>query len=142
MRAGDCFLIGGHGLTPHLWIVLTQPSGDPARVLIASCTFRKPWSDDTILLHRGDHPFIRHETVIAYTEIRIVEARVIEFQLGLGKVTRRERMRRTVLDRVVEAVLTSTNTAAKCKQFILDRSDGAAAAPTKPVGGERGSRGG
>ena len=123
MQAGECFLIGGHGLTPHLWIVLTQPSGDPARVLIASCTSRKPWSDDTILLDRGDHPFIRHETVIAYTEVRIVEVRVIEFQLGVGKIARKERMRRAVLDRVVRAVLNSTNTAAKFKQFILDQND-------------------
>lgn len=93
MQSGDCFLIGGHELTPHLWITLTHPSGDPARVLIASCTSRKPWSDDTILLDRGDHPFIRHETVIAYTEIRIVEARVIEFQLGLGKIDQRSNSR-------------------------------------------------
>ncbi|WP_428276207.1 hypothetical protein [Candidatus Palauibacter sp.] len=141
MQAGDCFLIGGHELTPHLWIILTRPSGDPARVLIASCTSRKPWSDDTVLLDRGDHPFIRHETVIAYTEIRIVEARVIEFQLGLGKITRRERMRRAVLDRVVEAVLNSTNAAAKFKQFILDQDDRSDATP-KPAEKARGSRGG
>ena len=139
MQAGECFLIGGHGLTPHLCIVLTQPSGDPARVLIASCTSRKPWSDDTILLDRGDHPFIRHETVIAYTEVRIVEVRVIEFQLGVGKIARKERMRRAVLDRVVRAVLNSTNTAAKFKQFILDQNDRADVAP-KPAEKERGIR--
>ena len=139
MQAGECFLIGGHGLTPHLWIVLTQPAGDPARVLIASCTSRKPWSDDTILLDRGDHPFIRHETVIAYTEVRIVEVRVIEFQLGVGKIARKERMRRAVLDRVVRAVLNSTNTAAKFKQFILDQNDRADVAP-KSAEKERGIR--
>ena len=123
MRAGDCFLIGGHGLTPHLWLVLTDPSGDPAQVLIASCTSRRPWSDETILLDRGDHPFIRHETVLAYTEIRIVESRVIEFQLARGRITREARMRDAVLERVVDAVLTSSNTAAKFKQFIFDRRD-------------------
>ena len=119
---------------PHLWVVLTRPSGDPARVLIASCTSRKPWSDDTIVLDRGDHPFIRHETVIAYTEIRIVEARVIELQLARGKVVRKERIRRAVLDRVVDAVLNSTNTATKFKQFILDQRDG--------LEKKRGTRGG
>ena len=121
MRAGDCFLIGGHGLVPHLWIVLTEPAGNPARVLIASCTSRKSWSDATIVLDRGDHPFIRHETVIAYDGIRIVESRIIELQLSLDKIRRKEPMRRSVLDRVVEAVLESANTAGKFKQFILDQ---------------------
>ena len=141
MRAGDCFLIGGHWLTPHLWIVLTEPSGDPARVLIASCTSRRSWSDDTVVLNRGDHPFIRHETVIAYAQIRIVESRVIEFQLYRGKITSKERMRRAVLDRVVEAVLASDNTTGKCKQFIRDGNFGTDAA-IKSVEKRRGIRGG
>ena len=68
-----------------------------------------------------------------------MEVRVIEFQLGVGKIARKERMRRAVLDRVVRAVLNSTNTAAKFKQYILDQNDRADVAP-KSAEKERGGR--
>ena len=58
--------------TPHLWAVITNPDQDD-NVVIVNLTTRQPHSDDTVVLSRGEHPFVRHETVISYQDARLVK---------------------------------------------------------------------
>jgi hypothetical protein len=71
MRCGDCFLMPAPGLgpTPHLWILLTEPA--PECVIVSITTLREG-KDQTVILQRGDHPFVRHQTCIFYGDARIV----------------------------------------------------------------------
>ncbi len=64
---GKC-LVWPHreGAQPHLWIVLTEPTGDPAQVVVVNLTTRIPTSDATVVLNVGDHKFIKRETVVYY----------------------------------------------------------------------------
>jgi len=62
----------------HLWIVITPPHGDPPQVIIVNVTSLKANSDRTIILDVGDHPFIKHPTVIYYTDAKIVRVSEVE----------------------------------------------------------------
>jgi len=84
MECGDTFLMPAPGgiATPHLWIVVTEP--DPASNLcgIVSVTTLRNSKDQTVILHVGDHPFIRHESTIFYGDAMIVDAQRLEARLS------------------------------------------------------------
>ena len=65
------FLSGTHDTEPHLWIVLTDPEGNPGEVVVVNLTSQRPGSDATVVLQRGDHPFVRHDTVVYYGDARM-----------------------------------------------------------------------
>ena len=49
----------------HLWVVASLPSADGS-VVAVNFTTRKPGCDENCIILPGEHPFIAHETVIAY----------------------------------------------------------------------------
>jgi mRNA-degrading endonuclease toxin of MazEF toxin-antitoxin module len=70
LNLGDTFLTGdAEDDTLHLWIILTPPS--EGEVVTVSVTTRRRKSETLVQLHPGDHPFIAHESVIAYAYARI-----------------------------------------------------------------------
>ncbi len=66
MRCGDTFLMPAPGgsAVPHLWIVITEPTGNPPVVIIVNITTLQQGAEQTVILQRVDHPFIRHESVV------------------------------------------------------------------------------
>jgi len=88
MKCGDCFLIpaDGSGTTPHLWIILTDP--DPAFVLVSVSTLRHG-KDQTVVLMPGDHPFVRHQSMIMYSDSMLVELSILEEHVRTGVAAQR-----------------------------------------------------
>jgi hypothetical protein len=66
VNAGDTFRPADRTADIHLWVVISDPSIDPDRILIVSMTTYKPYKEDACLLDRGDHRSISHPTCIAY----------------------------------------------------------------------------
>jgi hypothetical protein len=67
MKAGDAYLIAfeyTRGL-PHLWIVVAGPDLQ-GRIILVSVTTLRSWRDQTMILQPGDHPYVRHPSVIFY----------------------------------------------------------------------------
>lgn len=82
MDCGATFLIPAPGLgNTHLWVVATPP--DPDCILVSLTTLRFD-RDQTVVLHAGDHPFVRHQTVVLYSDARIVRADALEAQVRAG----------------------------------------------------------
>ncbi|MEK7486771.1 MAG: hypothetical protein AABZ60_20805 [Planctomycetota bacterium] len=63
---GTAFLLP-HNISAieHLWIVLTEPSPIKNEVIIVNVTSLRSYSDKTVILNEGDHPFIHHPSVIS-----------------------------------------------------------------------------
>ena len=74
LKCGDTFLTGdGNEDNFHLWVVLTSPNeGEVVTVCLVTAHKR---SERLVVLYKGDHPFIQHESAIAYrfSQIRLVE---------------------------------------------------------------------
>jgi hypothetical protein len=65
---GDTFTFGPGG---HLWVVITHPDGAEGRFVMANVTSLKAYTVDmTCVLHVGDHPFVKHDSVIAYGDAK------------------------------------------------------------------------
>lgn len=78
LSCGDTFLIPKRSdQIEHLWIVITDPDVDGKAVCV-NITTRQPYSDTTVILKRGDHPFIRHESVAHYPDARILDLNAVQ----------------------------------------------------------------
>lgn len=106
MKLGDTFKLERNG-EGHLWVVISQPTGDGSIVMVNLTTMRTG-SDLSCVLAPGDHPFVQHATVIAYQFAKLVppEAqRMMEQQKQL--CIPREPMPPAVLQRIREGSLKS-----------------------------------
>ena len=59
MHCGDTLLIPapGSGVTPHLWIILTEPN-DAQHCIIVNLTTLRNSQDQTMSIMPGEHPFV------------------------------------------------------------------------------------
>jgi hypothetical protein len=71
--AGDTFLNELSSAAPqHLWVVISDPVQDDGQLVIVNFTSWLPGRDESCVLLKGDHPFIRHKTVVSYYDAKIV----------------------------------------------------------------------
>lgn len=71
MKPGDTFVLILPNKIPHLWIVISDPTPSN-KVVIVNLTTKDLSSDNTCIIQHGDHPFIRHESVVAYHYARLI----------------------------------------------------------------------
>lgn len=122
MCAGDTFLmaVAGRSAKRHLWFVLTDPDPETDEVVIVSLTTLRPGKDQTVILRRGDHPFISHESVVAYWDARLVRATELRRAMDDGEVTCHspcsERLLRYIQDGLLASPFTSPKMAAYCRR--------------------------
>jgi len=62
VKSGDTFL-KKNDRDQHLWIVLSDPNKDAAKVLLVNMTTLSDKKEKTCVLRPGDHPWIRHDTL-------------------------------------------------------------------------------
>ena len=81
LTCGDTFLIPKRGEDiEHLWIVITEPDADGNAVCV-SVTAKRSYSDTTVVLSAGEHPFIKHESAIHYADARILDLEKVQAAL-------------------------------------------------------------
>lgn len=51
----------------HLYFVLTDPIHDGREVVAVMLRTATEFTDDTVVLEPGDHPFVRHATSVHYS---------------------------------------------------------------------------
>jgi CTP:molybdopterin cytidylyltransferase MocA len=86
LKCGDTFLLPKSSSdTEHLWIVITEPDANGQSVCV-NITTRQSYSETTVILKAGDHPFVTHESVIFYTDARIVDL----LKVGCAEFTHQE----------------------------------------------------
>lgn len=89
LNCGDTFLTGdGEEDNFHLWVVITPPTeGEVVTVCVVSAHKR---SERLVVLNQGDHPFIQHESVIAYLHSKVRSVLDIEEILNKGIAKKRD----------------------------------------------------
>ena len=122
ISAGDTFLLRPtHNSDPHLWIVLTDPEDNPPQVVVVNLTSLRPGADLTVALNRGDHPFVRHETVVFFGDARFAEARSLDKAVGVALASRLDAVSVELLQRVQEGLLASDETPRRIKEYCRTR---------------------
>lgn len=111
LAKGDSLFLKNPGTgVGHLYFILTEPNKDN-RVLLVNITTHRFGKDETCILNVGDHPFIRHKSVVEYSE-------AIEPKL-------------TQIEKLLETGY--SNTPASASDDLLERmQDGARKSPALP----------
>lgn len=106
LNCGDTFLTGdGDEDNFHLWIIITQPNeGEVVTVCVVTSHKR---SERLVVLNKGDHPFIDHESVIAYYYSKIRAVADIEAAFVARAARKREPVSEHILRRAQNGLLDS-----------------------------------
>ena len=118
IRCGDTFLIPAPTVgRPHLWIVITDPDPETSQCVVVSITTLRHSKDQTVILQAGEHPFIRHQSVVYYQDAQIIDARRLESEEQAGNVLRKERCQSSLLDLVQRGLIASDFTPNNVRAF-------------------------
>lgn len=123
MKEGDAFLGAPPGRTKHLWVVITEPdeSGCVVLVNVTTATESKQRLDRSCVLDVGDHPFIKHQSLINYQDALKCRADAIDAaiqSLPTTCIEQRERFQPSVLRRIKKGALESDSMPRKLKAMI------------------------
>ena len=106
--------------TPHLWVVLTDPD-DNDEVAMVNLTTRRIGSDDTVILDFGDHPFVKHPTVVLYMDARRATAKSLTDAVSGDVACRHSLVRPDILSRIQDGVQQSRLTPSELKEYVRRR---------------------
>ncbi len=109
LECGDTFLAGdSENEDFHLRIVLTPPT--EGEVVVVCVTSKRKKSETLVELHKGDHEFIEHDSVVsyAYTQIKLVDD--IESAIASGAAIKKEKASEALLSRLRAGLLESDRT--------------------------------
>lgn len=105
----------------HLFIVLTAPDGEPPQVVMVNVTTRRPHSDCTVILTGGDHPFVKHESVIAFEHASLFDAERLERGLRDGRIVKYSDMDDSLFEMIRRGLLTSPRTPTRIRHYCQQR---------------------
>jgi hypothetical protein len=105
----------------HLFIVLTALEGEPSIVVMVNITTRRPTSDSTVILISSDHPFVKHESVIAFEHASFFEVKKLENGLRNGKLSKYPDISDTLFTAVKNGLLNSPRTPQYIKKYCNSR---------------------
>ena len=122
ISSGNTFLYEDEdGYDCHLCIVVTPPSD--GEVVIVSITTRRARSETLSCLKKGEHPFIRHDSVISYAYSRVTAVKDIEKAVKNGTAKAREDVSANLLRRAREGLIESDRTPRWVKQRYKEIMD-------------------
>jgi CTP:molybdopterin cytidylyltransferase MocA len=108
----------------HLWVVVTEPDGDPRQCGIVSLTTRRQGSDDTVVLMPGDHPFVVRETVVSYANARLARTNQLENLVTAGATQTHAACSPELLERIRAGLFASPFTPGYVKGYCGERLGG------------------
>jgi hypothetical protein len=95
--AGQTFLFPlSANATAHLWVIATDPDSD-GKFVIVSFTSLKGSKDQTVILHSGEHPFLKWSTCVAYVLAEFLTIDELKRRLDAGQAKLRENLSSEVL---------------------------------------------
>lgn len=117
MDAGDTFKYGRGG---HLWVVVSDPHLDRAKVVIINVTTHRG-IDSSCILQPGDHPFVDHVSCMRYDMARVVTDADLERHVSSHTIQLQEPVSPQLLDRIRQGAAITSQIAFQCRQVLVDQ---------------------
>ena len=125
MNGGDTFYLRGpESLSPHLWVIVSDPHQDCEKVVVVSMTTYRDGKDPACRLAPGDHPNIDHDTCMHYPKPQLLTCAKIEKAAEIGALEWQEPVNQMVLERIRKGAVESRFIPIKFLQILLDQDLG------------------
>ena len=102
----------------HLIVVITSPFN--GEVVTAAITTRTPKSDTMVVLEPKDHPFIKHQSVVAFHYSAIRRVADVEQAVSSGDASPRQDVETKLVTRIREACIESDFTSHEVRFFLRE----------------------
>jgi hypothetical protein len=116
LNVGDTFLLSIPPNDKHLFVVIAPARS--GKYLCVNLTSKRNNSDTSCVLQPGDHPFVKHESVINYKDTREVDPAVIQNQISRGNSQPYQSVSSEVLNRIQQGGLISKRLKNKYKEYL------------------------
>lgn len=129
LSCGDTFLIPkSSDQIEHLWILVTEPDPVTFEAVCVNVTSSAGRYETIVTLRPGDHPFIKHESVVLYADAKKLDVRNIEAALNAQCLTivckLQSRCSSQLLKRIQEGLLQSKTTPKGIKEYCREKWQG------------------
>lgn len=120
-HAGETFLfpLNEDSQKEHLWVIATEPNSD-GLFAIVSFTSLKGAKDQTVILQRTEHPFLKWDTCIAYALAGIVSADDLHAYCECGRAKMHQDITPEILRLVLDGFSASDLTSKRVRDFVRD----------------------
>ena len=117
-RAGQTFLYPFSEFeTYHLWLIATDPNIEE-HFAVVSFTSLKGSKDQTVLLRKAEHPFIRWDTCVAYMLAEVISEQQLRGRLESGEAKEHTPVPADIFALVLDGFLASDYTKKRVRSFI------------------------
>jgi hypothetical protein len=117
-KAGHCFLYPLTGFeTAHIWVIATEPNAD-GQFAIVNFTSLKGNKDQTVILRKGEHEFITHDTCVNYWAADISSIDVLQAMLECGQARMERDLDETLLKLIQQGFTASDLTKNRIADFV------------------------
>jgi len=118
IRAGRSFLLeSSPGEGYHLWFILTDPVEPGGRVVAVMLRTQERYTDATVVLNIGDHPFVKHPSSVDYSSANFFLVPRIKRAIEKGRCNLKEDLSRAVLERIQKGLSASQHTPNSIKAY-------------------------
>lgn len=105
--------------TEHLFIIISEIIDK--KVLCINVTTQKNCSDNTCILRKGDHPFIRHDSTINYKDAFDPEVKLLEKAIAENTIKPHDAISKALLKRIQKGALTSPSFPIKYLDYLPNK---------------------
>ena len=125
-KAGDAFFIRDNLAKEkgHLHVALCAPYGQPLVILVVICNTKTIETDNTLILDRDDHSFIKHPTAVSFDYLKPINVAPLVALEASGRIDlfmRYEPVSPDLLERMVQGALTSDMTPKRMKTLLMEQ---------------------
>jgi len=119
LKAGDAFLypVNVTGLKQHLHIIATSPD-ENGIVAVASVTSLRGAKDQTVIIRKGEHPFVRWDTVVFFAQAFLEKLSTIEEWLANGSAVPEVAVSESLLCEIQNGFVASDLTKNRVRDFV------------------------
>jgi hypothetical protein len=121
VQAGDTFLLVNKKLDDHLWVILSDPNKDAEKVLIVSLTTAAPHKELICLVQPVEHPWVTHETCVAYNFAKVVSLANLYSWKDAGHLQIQPPLAASLLNRIREQAAESVDLRLEYAELLSDQ---------------------
>jgi hypothetical protein len=103
----------------HLWVVATEPN-DEGQFATVSFTSLKGAKDQTVVLRRAEHPFIKWDTCVLYALAEITTTDRLQAHLDSGRARMRQDLPSGLLRLILDGFNASEYTKNRVRNFVAE----------------------
>jgi hypothetical protein len=116
MKTGSTFRFTDPEIEEHLWFVISDFTAES--VVSVNLTSLRTSADRACILVPGDHPFVAHESYIAYNYARLIRREELQLLISDGLIIELQPAAADLMQKVWDGAARTKQLPIKCRELL------------------------